>query len=396
MSRLSIAVVGAGIGGLTSALALAGQGHEITIFERRTGFGEAGAGIQLSPNASRVLIELGLGLVLKRLASEPSRIVVRDLGSGKQIAAIALGAFASQRFGTPYWFVSRQDLHTALLDAVRARGNIRLRVGRTLTGITQRDERVELAFEAAGGAADAATADLVVAADGIWSRARASLGDGREPLSSGFVAYRSTIARADAPAALGDNEGGLWLGPGRHVVHYPIAGGRLLNVVAVEKREDRLAEWSAPVDPARVRSAFAGAAAPVAELLAAAPEWSAWSLHDLPAQRMASGRTALLGDAAHPALPFVAQGGAMAIEDAAQLAAEIARLPDDPSGALRAYEKARLPRVKRVQSAARKNARIYHAGGPVRLARNLVMRRLGPEGMSERYGWVYDWRLAPT
>ena len=392
MSQLRIAVVGAGIGGLTAALALAGQGHDITVFERRTGFGETGAGIQLSPNASRVLIDLGLGPILRRVGSEPERIVVRDLVSGKQISSVALGASAAERFGAPYWFVSRQDLHTALLDAVRGRGNVRLRVGRGLTGLTQTADKVTLAFEASGGAADRAEADIVVAADGIWSRARKSLGDERDPAPSGFVAYRTTLPRAGAPAELGLNEGGLWLGRDRHVVHYPIAAGRLLNIVAVERRAERLPEWSTPVDAPRVGAAFAGAAAPVSELLASAGEWSAWSLSDLPAKRMSSGRVALLGDAAHPALPFLAQGGAMAIEDAAVLAAEVGRSADDPAGAFRRYEKARLSRVRRVQDGARKNAGAYHAGGLVRIGRNIVMRRLGPAGMGERYAWLYGWR----
>ncbi len=395
MTQLSIAVVGAGIGGLTAALALSAQGHEITLFERRTGFGETGAGIQLSPNASRVLIDLGLGPVLRRVACEPERIVVRDLRSGREIAGIGLGTAASQRFGAPYWFVSRQDLHTALLDAVRGR-NVRLRVGRGLTALDPAGERVGLRFEAAGGAADSAEADLVVAADGLWSSARKSLGDDRDPVASGYVARRATIARGDAPSTFGGNEGGLWLGRGRHLVHYPIAGGRLLNIVLVEKGTERLTEWSSPADHRQVLASFPELAQPARDLLSAAGEWSAWALHDLPARRMSSGRVALLGDAAHPSLPFLAQGGAVAIEDAAVLAAEIARAPDDATAALRSYDKARLARVRRIQDGARRNARIYHAGGITRLARNLAMRRLGPDGMRDRYAWIYGWRVGPA
>ncbi|MGA0595488.1 FAD-dependent monooxygenase [Enterovirga sp. CN4-39] len=392
MSRLGIAVVGAGIGGLTAALSLAARGHEITIYERRTGFGEAGAGIQLSPNASRVLIDLGLGPVVRRVASEPDRIVVRDLESGREITAIALGSSANERFGAPYWFVARQDLHTALLDAVRGRGNIRLRVGRSLTGLSDTAGRVTLTFEASGGAADSAEADLVVAADGLWSRARKSIGDDRDPIPSGFIAYRATIARNAAPREMAGNEGGLWLGRERHVVHYPIGAARHLNVVAVERRAERLAEWSTPTDRARVLASFAGASAPIRQLLGAAEEWSAWSLHDLPAKRMRAGRIALLGDAAHPSLPFLAQGGALAIEDAAALAGEVGLRPDDVPAALRRYEKLRLRRVRRVQDGARQNAAAYHAGGLMRLGRNIVMKRLGAERMTERYAWIYGWR----
>lgn len=386
---LRVAIAGAGIGGLTAALAFARGGHDVTVLERRTGFGEGGAGIQLSPNASRVLIGLGLGPALDRVASEPERMVVRDLVSGRVIGQMRLGDFARERYAAPYWFVGRSDLHTALLDAVRSQPSIRLRVGRSFSSLAQLPSGIEVMCEAGTGSLDRLEADLLVGADGLWSRTRAALGDQRPPEASGFVAYRSTIAREAAPPDLQGNEGGLWLGPGRHLVHYPIAGARLLNVVAVERMAGTLSSWSSPVEAERVSRAFGRAAPALRDLIRAGTDWSAWSLYDLPLGSMTGERVALIGDAAHAALPFLAQGGALAIEDAVSLASEVGKSPDDVPVALQRYSAARHGRARRVQAGARRNARTYHAGRLVGAVRNVVMRRLGPEGMTARYGWIY-------
>jgi salicylate hydroxylase len=230
----------------------------------------------------------------------------------------------------------------------------------------------------------------VVGADGLWSTARAALGDRRQPVHRGVAAWRATIPREAAPPELQGAETGLWLGRAGHVVHYPIGGGRLLNIVALERRGEPVDGWSAPGDGAALLRSFQGAAPPLAALLAIPDYWQMWSLFDLPAKRMARGRIALLGDAAHPVLPFLAQGGALAIEDAAALAAALTE-QRDVRAALRAYGSGRLRRVRRVQIAARRNGAIYHAAGPVAWARDLVMRRLAPEGMAERYAWLYGW-----
>lgn len=390
MSATRVAIVGGGIAGLAAALALSGRGFAITVFERRTGFAETGAGIQLSPNASRVLAALGLEPALRRVAIETQAVAVRSLASGRKIGEVALGAAMRRRFGAPYWSVARADLHTVLLDAVRGRRDVALRFGRTCSSLDDGAEAVTLAIETASGARESVEADLVVGADGIGSRVRPAIGDSRVPGYSGYLAYRATVpAEALADPELGRTSG-LWLGRRAHLVHYPIASGRRVNIVAIAEGRDPLEGWSAPVAAEIVRAAFDQACDPIRALVALPTEWSAWSLDELPVQLMGRGRVALVGDAAHPVLPYLAQGGGLAIEDAAVLAAALGHGADIP-GAITAYARDRLPRVRRVQAAARRNGFAYHTSGPPAWIRDRVVARLGPDGMRERYAWLYGW-----
>ncbi len=391
MKALSIAVAGAGIGGLTAALALARSGHQVTLVERRTGFAEVGAGLQLSPNASRLLLDWGLGPALRRVASEPARVVVRSVRSGAGIGAFALGPSMRERYGAPYWVVQRSDLQTILLDAVRSDPAIRFAMGRTVEAVNEAEDGVHLRLVTSRLSEETLQVDLVVGADGLWSKVRASTGDLRSPVFRNFVAWRATIDRAEAPPDLAGNETGLWLGNAGHVVHYPIAGGSRLNIVVIERGGRPVDGWSAPGHRDDLLRGFAGAAPLLRDLLAKPPSWLLWSLYDLPARSMAKGRIALLGDAAHPVLPFLAQGAALAIEDAAALSKALVR-GETLADALKAYELERLPRARRVQSQASRNGRIYHAGGLIAFARDRVMRHLGAERLTERYEWLYGWR----
>lgn len=392
MSGLSIAVVGAGIGGLAAALTLGRQGHAVTLIERRTGFSEVGAGLQLSPNASRILMDWGLGAALRRVVTEPERVRIRAIRSGREIGQVALGSFMRERFEAPYWVVHRADLQTILLDAVRSLPNIRLIMGRTVDGLAEEREGVSLGLTGSNRAHESLTFDGVIGADGVWSKLRQALGDSAPPTFRGSIAWRTTIERKAAPPELAGNETGLWLGRQGHVVHYPIAGGALINIVAIEKSPAPVDGWAAPGSRDDLLAAYRNAAPSLRTLLATPQEWLRWSLFDHPIQRMAQGRIALLGDAAHPVLPFLAQGAALAIEDAATLGALIgpnaAHLPQ----VFAAYEARRRERAAKVQDHARRNGKIYHAGGLVAFGRDRVIRHLGPEGMTERYSWLYGFR----
>ena len=392
MPNLSIAVVGAGIGGLTAALVLARQGHAITLVERRTGFSEVGAGLQLSPNASRILIKLGLGPALRRVVTEPERVVVRAIRSGKRIGEVALGAFMRERFEAPYWVVHRADLQTILLDAVRSEPSIRLVMGRTVESVETSSSQASLTWISAGGAQETLKVDLIVGADGVWSKVRQQLGDRTPPTYRGYVAWRATFERKAAPPELAGDETGLWLGSQGHVVHYPIAGGRLINVVAIERNPAPVEGWAAPGRREDLLACYASAAPALRHLLAQPQEWLRWSLFDHPAERLAKGRIALLGDAAHPVLPFLAQGAGLAIEEAATLASLLRNTQTDVPQILSAYERERLGRATQVQKEARTNGRIYHAGSLVAFGRDRVMRHLGPQGMTKRYDWLYGFR----
>ncbi|MGY6645495.1 MAG: FAD-dependent monooxygenase [Salinarimonas sp.] len=392
MSLHDVTVIGAGIGGLTAALALSRIGRQVTLVERRTGFTEVGAGLQLSPNATRILGDLGLSQALARQACEPQRVVVRSVRSGREIGEVAQGPFMRARFGAPNYVIHRADLQTILLDAVRAQPNIRLLMGRTLEHLDQQDGHVALGFTRSGERREDMASTIVIGADGAWSKTRPLINDARVPAFQGYVAWRATIARKDAPPELAGDETGLWLGPQGHIVHYPVSAGRKLNIVAIRRQPKAAIGWSEPGERAELLAAFAGAAEPLQRLLAAPQEWLLWSLHDLSVGALARGRVALLGDAAHPVLPFMAQGAAMAIEDAAILVHALHDMPHKPVDALNRYAKLRLQRVRRIQTTARRNGRIYHAGLLAGIGRNLVMRRLGAEGMNERYAWIYGWQ----
>lgn len=383
-------IAGAGIGGLTAAIALARRGIAVSVIEKRSGFSELGAGLQISPNAGRVLDGLDLTLPLKRVAVTAERLSVRRWGSGREIGAMPM---QGPDGGTPFRMAKRSDLHTVLLDATRAMPNIRLIVGRAVEAVEETEIGVTATLVNASGQPDMAKGLGLIGADGLWSTLREVIGDCSAPEFTGYEAWRTVLAAGPNPR----REVTLHLGRHGHAVHYPVAGGREINLVILRPARDARPGWSREGDASDLLPHLAGAEPELRNLAASAPAWQVWSLYDRPPAAMAKGRLALMGDAAHPVLPFLAQGAAMAIEDAGVLARLLAeKLSQTGAGgvapAFAAYAAARRERVAKVQQASRANAKAYHLGWPLSLGRDWVMRRLGPAGMRARYDWLYDWQ----
>ncbi|MDI1265355.1 MAG: FAD-dependent monooxygenase [bacterium] len=394
----TIVIAGAGIGGLTAALALAARGFRIVVMEKAERLEEAGAGLQLSPNASRILVDLGLQPRLSGRAVTPESINIMSARAGGEIARLPLGEAASLRAGAPYWVVHRADLQGALQAAVNDNPDIELRLGCQFEDVASHAKGLTV-VQRCGNLRKQELAAALIGADGIWSAVRHHLFPGVQPQFSGLIAWRGTLDATTLPREYTSPRVQLWMGPNAHLVAYPIASGRRINVVAIVPGTWNRPGWSAPGDGNEIKSAFASRWPPTARMLVGAvDEWRRWALFTVPDHGgWSDGAIALLGDAAHAMLPFAAQGAGMAIEDAAVLAKCLGdSAPDNAAtipAALKRYGKLRRGRVLRVQRAARQQGRIYHLTGPMALARDLSIRAMGPARMLARQDWIYDWRV---
>ncbi|TPI47373.1 FAD-dependent oxidoreductase [Mesorhizobium sp. B2-9-1] len=394
-----IVIAGAGIAGLTAALAFAERGFPVTLFEQARQLETAGAGLQLSPNATRILRRLG---VLDRLlanAIRPRAVVLKDARSLRELTRVPLGEAAEKRWGAPYLVAHRADLQAALMAAVAERPDIALVTGARVTGIAADPQSVTATVEIDGKATDVACG-LLVAADGVWSSVRAQLARTAGFAASRFsgeLAWRATVpadsAAGSAFAEIGATDSvTTFLHPGFHMVAYPVSKGNAFNLAAFTRGE-RIAEgWSGHADPAILSAAMRGTAAALAELAALAGPWTAFPIHTVAQRRwtMTEG-VALIGDAAHAMTPFAAQGAAMGIEDAAMLANLVADFPGDPKQGLTTWENLRRPRVERVLKRGALNRLAWHAWGPVAIARNLVLAARPAEKLAADLDWLYGW-----
>ncbi|SHF29868.1 salicylate hydroxylase [Kaistia soli DSM 19436] len=386
MSVSTIAVAGGGIAGLTAALLLSRAGFRVEVFERADRLSEVGAGLQISPNAGRILDNLGLGPALDAVATRPEAIEMRGVQSGRAIIALPL-ARAAIRYGAPYRLLHRADLLDILLSAVAADPQIAVHLGSPVSNISE--TAAGLRFAAGDISRDA---DILIGADGVRSSVRAHLRGGpAEP--TGRTAWRTTIPTAAAPDGIARDRVTVFLGDRSHVVVYPIRSGREINVVAIVEEAWQGEGWSEPGDAAFIRQRFCGTADDLEDLIAAGSDWTRWCLCGVDANGpWQNGRIALIGDACHAMLPFLAQGAAMAIEDAAVLTRMLLR-PDLPAEiALARYVAERRPRAARVAQAARQSGAIYHMSPLAAPFRDATMKALGGDRLLARYDWIYGWR----
>ena len=395
----TIFVAGAGIGGLTAALALAARGFRVVVLEKTERLEEVGAGLQLSPNASRILVGLGLTERLGRRAVTPEAISIMSARAGGEITRLPLGEAASIQADAPYWVLHRADLQAALQGAVNDNPDIELRLGCQFEDLTTHAKGLTV-VQRSGNMRRQDLAMALIGADGIWSSVRHHLFPETQPQFSGLIAWRGTLDATQLPREYTAARVQLWMGPHAHLVAYPISGARQINIVAVVPGTWNRPGWSAEGSGLELKDAFPSSRWPGSArmMISAVDDWRKWALFTLPeGSEWTKGAVALLGDAVHGMLPFAAQGAGMAIEDAAVLASALSEGPLETaagvSAALKRYAKLRRSRVAQVQRAARSQGRIYHLSGPMALARDLTIKAIGPRRMLARQNWIYDWRL---
>lgn len=404
MPRRQILIAGGGIGGLAAAFASRQAGWEVRLAERASAFGEVGAGVQLGPNAVRCLNAWSLQVPLQAVACFPERLEVRSAIDASALGQMRLGRTIAERYGAAYLTIHRADLHALLLAAVSNLADVQLLLDHRLSDLVQDGDAVAARLLRGDGSELALEADLLLGADGLHSRVRACLLGEGAPRPAGHLAYRAVVAQHALPQRLRSQVVTVWLGPQLHVVHYPLRGGELLNLVAIRHGQPPadLLHWDHGVNAGELQDALARTCAPLQDMVHAVSDaggqWRLWPLVErapvAAAAQLAQGLVALLGDAAHPMRPYLAQGAGMAIEDAAELGHALGMQALEPALRLRRYALNRWQRVAAVQRRSRRNADIFHATGALRLARDAAMRLLG-ERLLDMH-WLYGGGPVPA
>jgi salicylate hydroxylase len=383
-----VLIAGGGIGGMAAAIACAQHSLPVQLLERTAKFAEVGAGIQIGPNVTRILQAWGLGASLSQVAAFPKQLQARDAQTGQVLGTLPLVERAQALYGAPYATLHRADLHGLLHRAAQGLG-LDIRMGQTLVGWRE----IQGGLEVRTDCGQALEASALIGADGMWSAVRQQLLDDERPSFTGHLAYRALVLQADLPAQLRSDQVTVWMGPRLHVVHYPVRSGQWLNVVAIVHgaQPDQAQDWDHAGHAQALMNAMGSVGNDLHERLASVPAWRQWAVHDRAplsaASQMAQGRLALLGDAAHPMRPYLAQGAGMAIEDAQVLAQCLSASAVSVSAQLQAYAAQRWSRNARVQTRAIRNGRIFHAQGALALGRNLTMRLMGGRVMD--VPWLY-------
>lgn len=387
-----ILIAGGGIGGLATALALARRGVASLVLERSRMASPAGAGIQIGPNGMKVLADLGVAAALHPLLATPQSLRVFDGVRGERLTELPLGAWIAARHGAPYRTAHRADLETALARAAATYDAIVIR--RPFEVVATRQTATGVAAHSATG--DVAEGRALIGADGLRSQARAALALPRTPpplTFSGWTAARALIPISEISPPFSEPHTGIWLGPDTHVVHYPVSAHRAVAFVVVLRRAAPPEQGVLTVAGDTLASIVGCTGTPdLAGVIRRASEWRQWPLYHLPPVRpWTRGRVTLLGDAAHPVLPYLAQGGVLALEDAVVLASCVVADKHDVPEAFLRYERLRWARARRVQKGSAWNGWVYHLKGPLAFARNLALKTADPERLMAGYDWMYGW-----
>lgn len=388
-----IIVAGGGIGGVAVALGLARKGVRTIVLEQAAELGEIGAGIQIAPNAFHCFDRLGVGDRARSQAVFVDRLRLMDGLTGEEIVHIPLDDAFRARFRNPYAVVHRADLHAALLEAAQATGMVEIRTSHRVERYEQDGSAVTVfcsGREPIRGAA-------LIGADGLRSPVRAQMLADGEPIVSGHTTYRSVIPVDQMPEDLRWNAATLWAGPKCHIVHYPLKGWKVFNLVVTYHNDVKEAVAGKPVPVEEVRRGFEHIHPRAQQIIEHGTNWKLWVLCDRdPVERWVDGRVALLGDAAHPMLQYFAQGACMAMEDGVTLSELVAAHPDELETALLAYQRIRVPHTARVQIGSRAIGQyIYHPAGATALARNHVLQSWTPQAYYDRLEWLYGGGILP-
>jgi salicylate hydroxylase len=383
--QTSIAIVGGGIGGLTAAALLLRAGFDVQVYEQAKTLGEVGAGINLGPNASRILHRIGIADKLERIGVKPISFVQRRWDDGRVLLRSPLGEGVEITYGAPYYTFHRGDLHRALTNAIP---DERVHLAHRFTHLVDHGDRVEAHFENG----TSISVDALIGADGIHSVVRHALFGPEKPHFTGCVAYRGLVPANRLRHLDLEFNNQIWMGPGAHFVHYFVAAGRMVNFVGITEQDSWLGEsW---VDRGEVTDAlalFQGWHDQVLSIIGATDETYKWALFDRsPLKRWSVGRVTLLGDACHPMLPFMGQGAAQAIEDGATLRACLLKFSNDNPAALHLYEQLRLPRASRLQGMSATNKIRFHMpDGPVQRDRDAEMARGVTDWSRAAIAWLF-------
>ncbi len=387
----SIIISGGGIAGLTAALCLARNGFRVEVFEKAPRFDPVGAGIQLSPNALFILDALGLGRELRRVATAPVGINVYGAYRARKIQTIPLGAKAIERFGLPYLTIHRGDLHSILTSTCEMEADIALHMGSEVTDVTEHANGISILVQSSNGLITR-KGFCFIAADGVHSRFRNDLFEVAGPVHSGFEAWRGLIPVEKLDPAFNPDATSLILGRGSHGIFYSVRAGRTVNVlIAIRSREKTLIPQK-NIDPSPLRSATSWWHKRLRTCFDQVENWATWPL--LTAGKLRhwnEGACVLIGDAAHAMLPYAAQGAAMAIEDAFELAT-LLKPDNDPTSAFKSFAARRRKRVAKVAKLAETNGQLYHMGWPFSAVRNIGMRLIPGSQLLNRQAWIYGWR----